>query len=107
MAFDNFAGVEQFEAAVKAGQETWAKAVDAGRTATQKALTDGQDAFVKSFDKAVAMATKPPADASADMRLSFSRQRLQLRIYFHSKGEFESMCLNGRNMHIVDVLNSR
>lgn len=58
MAFDKFAGVEQFEAAVKAGQETWTKAVDAGRTATQKALADSQAAFVKSYDKAVAMATE-------------------------------------------------
>ena len=58
MAFEKFAGVDQFEAAVKAGQETWTKAVDASRTATQKALADGQDAFVKSFDKAVAVATE-------------------------------------------------
>lgn len=58
MAFDKFAGVEQFEAAIKAGQETWTKAVDAGRTATQKAVADSQAAFVKSYDKAVAMATE-------------------------------------------------
>lgn len=58
MAFDKFAGVEQFEAAVKAGQETWNKAVDASRSATQKALADGQEAFVKSYDKAVAMANE-------------------------------------------------
>ena len=58
MAFDKFAGVEQFESAIEAGQETWAKAVDAGRTATQKALADSQTAFVESYDKAVALATE-------------------------------------------------
>ncbi len=58
MAFDKFANVDQYETAVKAGQETWTKAVDAGRTATQKALADGQDAFVKTYDEAVAMASE-------------------------------------------------
>ncbi len=86
MAFDKFAGVEQFEAAVKTGQETWNKAVDASRSATQKALADGQEAFVKSYDKAVAMANEQIQKSWPNMAGQFEEitawQKQQIEVAF-------------------------
>lgn len=55
--FTKFAGVEQFEAAVKAGRDTFETALKTGKDAAEKAYKASADTMVKNVDKAYA-ATK-------------------------------------------------